>query len=220
MALSTRGQRRGTGGAVRGWCSDGTVRVPAVGSARGSVTAELAVVLPAVTALLALLLLTAAAATLQLRLEGGARAGARALARGESSAQAADTATRLAGGRVAVSVDLSGGYATVTLTGHATGVLSGIVPWQQTARATARIENYDPESAATRVQTSPPAFACGGGRNVAAVGRTKTALWRWVNVPRTMASAAGKYAMATPSGPPDQGAIQCQTEKASHEHAT
>jgi hypothetical protein len=217
MAVQTGGQRREARGTV-GWSSGGTARFPAGGSARGSVTAELAVVLPAVTALLALLLLTAAAATLQLRLEEGARAGARALARGESSAQATDTATRLAGGRVAVSVDLAGGYATVTLTGHATGVLSGIVPWQQSARATARIENYDPAFAAARVPAAQPAAACDGGRNVPAVGTLKTALWRWVNVPRTMAFAAGKYILANPLGSAAQESVRCHTEEASHEH--
>lgn len=107
---------------------------------RGSVTAELAVVLPGFIVLLAVLLLAASAGMLQLRLEEGARAGARALARGDSSAQVVDTATRLAGHGAAVSLGREGDYATVTVAGRAGGVLSGLVPWEQTARASARLE--------------------------------------------------------------------------------
>lgn len=107
---------------------------------RGSVTAELAVVLPAVTVLLALLLLAASAGMLQLRLEEGARAGARALARGDSSAQVVDTATRIAGHGTAASLGSDGEYATVMVAGRAGGVLSGLVPWEQTASASARFE--------------------------------------------------------------------------------
>ena len=107
---------------------------------KGSVTAELAVVLPAVTALLALLLLSVSAGMLQLRLEEGARAGARALARGDSTSQVLDVVTRLAGDGAAVSLDREGGYATVTVHGRAGGVLSGLIPWEQTAQASARAE--------------------------------------------------------------------------------
>nr|WP_272946718.1 TadE family type IV pilus minor pilin [Arthrobacter sp. ERGS1:01] len=111
---------------------------------RGSVTAEFAVVLPAITVLLALLLLGGSAAILQIRLEEGARAGARSLARGESSAQAVDASSRLAGEGVSVSVELTDGYATVTISGHTAGPFAAVLAWQQTARATARVENYEP----------------------------------------------------------------------------
>ena len=111
---------------------------------RGSVTAEMTVVLPAITVLLALLLLGGSASYLQIRLEEGARAGARSLARGESSAQAADAATRLAGHDVSVTVELTDGYATVTISGRTVGPLAAMLAWQQTARATARVENYEP----------------------------------------------------------------------------
>lgn len=110
------------------------------GAQRGSVTAELAVVLPAVTALLALLLFAATAGMLQLRLEEGARAGARSLARGDSTSQVVDTVTRLAGHGTAVSLGRDGEFATVTVQGRAGGVLSGLIPWEQTARASARSE--------------------------------------------------------------------------------
>lgn len=141
-------------------------------SRRGSVTAEFAVVLPAVTALLALLLLGAGAGVLQLRLEEGARAGARALARGESTAQAAAIARNLSGGAATVSADLAGGYATVTVTARVTGPLAAMMPWQQSARAIARMEIYEPAEGPT---AGPPAGI--------SVPLRKTALWRWVHAP-------------------------------------
>ncbi|WP_181034016.1 TadE family type IV pilus minor pilin [Arthrobacter sp. GMC3] len=111
--------------------------------ARGSITAEFAVVLPAVTVLLALLLLGVSAGMLQLRLEEGARAGARAMARGESMSQAVETASRLTGSNTSIVVDLSGSYATVTVIGRVQGPLSAVLAWQQSARAVSRVENYD-----------------------------------------------------------------------------
>jgi len=114
------------------------------GHMRGSVTAEFAVVLPAITVLLALLLLAGSAGILQIRLEEGARAGARSLARGESSAQAVDAASRLAGQNASVTVELTDGYATVTTTGRTAGPFAAVLAWQQTARATAKVENYEP----------------------------------------------------------------------------
>lgn len=134
---------------------------------RGSVTAEFAVLLPAVTVLLAIFLFAAAAGILQLRLEEGARAGARALARGESTEQAIETANHVAGGEVVVTVDLVGGFATVTLAGRVSGVLSALLPWPQTARAIAKIENY---ASTAQIDAKQP------DRITA-----KTGLWRWVN---------------------------------------
>ncbi|WP_309145232.1 MULTISPECIES: TadE family type IV pilus minor pilin [unclassified Arthrobacter] len=132
-------------------------------------TAEFAVVLPAVTLLLALLLLGAGAGILQLRLEEGARAGARALARGESSAQAVDIASRATGGAGTVSVGRNGGYATVTLTGRMSGPLASMMPWQQSATASARMESDG--SAARRAGTWLPCTAASGA---AAPARTGT----------------------------------------------
>ncbi len=152
-------------------------RTPSTG--RGSVTAEFAVVLPAVTALLALLLLGAGAGILQLRLEEGARAGARALARGESSARAADIARDLSGGAGVVSVDLAGGYATVTLTGRVSGPLAAMMPWQQSARASARLEGNGPKPGASA-----------GQRPEWPVPRRKSTLWRWVHLPAAAATVA------------------------------
>lgn len=111
-----------------------------VSGQRGSATAELAIVLPAVTVLLALLLLGVSAGLLQLRLEEGARAGARALARGDAPAQVVEIVARVTGHGASISVGNDGGYATVTVQGRVGGVLSGLVPWQQEARASARSE--------------------------------------------------------------------------------
>lgn len=139
---------------------------------RGSVTAEVAVVLPAITALLALLLLGVSAGMLQLRLEEGARAGARALARGDSPALVLDLVSRVAGESINVSLASAGGYATVTVRGKVEGALSGLVPWTQSAHAAARIEKADPVALAPlTVEHALPRW-CGSAA-------AKTSLWRW-----------------------------------------
>lgn len=107
---------------------------------RGAVTAEFAVVLPAVLFLLALLLAGAAAGVTQLRLEGAARAGARELARGEDPGMVTETVQRLAGTTAATAVSSDGSWSTVTVSGRAGGPLGGLVPWTLTATATARTE--------------------------------------------------------------------------------
>lgn len=145
----------------------------AVVNARGSVTAETAVVLPAITALLALLLLAVSAGMLQLRLEEGARAGARALARGDSAALVLDLVSRVAGDNVSVSLASAGSYATVTVQGKVDGVLSGLVPWTQSAQASARVETAGPVSL---MQGSAAAVHPGGTGTPA----PKSTLWRWV----------------------------------------
>ncbi|WP_425862948.1 TadE family type IV pilus minor pilin [Arthrobacter sp. TWP1-1] len=148
---------------------------------RGSVTAELAVVLPAVTALLAILLLSVSAGMLQLRLEEGARAGARALARGDSSAQVLDTVSRVSGAQASVSMAISGGYATVSVSGRTGGVLSGFVPWIQTAKASARVESGE----AGPMLRDPPILrpAQQMGTTLPGSAALKPALWRWARGP-------------------------------------
>ena len=121
---------------------------------QGSVTAEFAVVLPALTVLLALLLLGAGAGIVQLRLEDAARSAARALARGDSAAQAVATAGAHAGSEVEFSVSFDGDFATVTARGRVAGPLAGIVPWKQSATATARIETGLDAAAASAVPGS------------------------------------------------------------------
>ena len=69
---------------------------------RGSVTAELAVGLPAVVLLLVALLAVASTAIAQTRCTDAARAGARAAALGEPDGDVAATARRLAGADASV----------------------------------------------------------------------------------------------------------------------
>lgn len=83
---------------------------------RGMVTAEMAVAFPAVVALLAVVLAAAALGVSQLRIEEAARAGAREIMRGESSAAAAANARRIAGGDIRFAIHPEGAYSTVTVT--------------------------------------------------------------------------------------------------------
>lgn len=107
---------------------------------RGAVTAEFAVALPAVLALLAMLLAGAAAGMTQLRIEEGARAGARALARGEDPSAVERTVRTLAGGSAAASVAADGEWFSITVTDRVPGPLGTSIPWTLTARASTRSE--------------------------------------------------------------------------------
>lgn len=108
--------------------------------ALGAVTAEFAVALPAVLALLAMLLAGAAAGMTQLRIEEGARAGARALARGDDPAAVERTVRTLAGGSAAASVSADGEWLSITVTDRVPGPLGSSIPWTLTARASTRSE--------------------------------------------------------------------------------
>jgi Flp pilus assembly protein TadG len=109
-------------------------------ASRGAVTAEFAVILPAVVALLAMLLAGAAAGVTQLRIEEGARAGARALARGEDPATVERTVRTLAGGTASASIAAEGGWFSITVTDRVGGPLGSSIPWTLTARASTRSE--------------------------------------------------------------------------------
>lgn len=109
-------------------------------NARGAVTAEFAVALPAVLALLAMLLAAAAAGMTQLRIEEGARAGARALARGDDTVAVERTVRTLAGGSAAASVAADGEWFNITVTDRVPGPLGASIPWTLTARASMRSE--------------------------------------------------------------------------------
>ncbi|MGP0224663.1 TadE family type IV pilus minor pilin [Paenarthrobacter sp. NCHU4564] len=107
----------------------------------GAVTAEFAVALPAVVLLLAFLLTGGAAGITQFRLEEAARAGARALARGDSTDQAQSIVRRLAGDTATAVVGVSDGWVTVTASAAPGGALGHMIPWTLTATATALTEN-------------------------------------------------------------------------------
>ncbi|KQY47103.1 TadE family type IV pilus minor pilin [Cellulomonas sp. Root137] len=105
---------------------------------RGSVTAELAVGLPAVVVLLVALLTVASAAVAQTRCTDAARAGARSAALGEPDGEVVATARRLAGDGAAVAVSRSEGWVTVTVS-DAVGSWRG-TPLRAHATAVARAE--------------------------------------------------------------------------------
>jgi Flp pilus assembly protein TadG len=110
------------------------------GDSRGAVTAEFAVTLPAVLLLLAMLLAGASAGVTQLRLEEGARAGARALARGDDSATVERIVRTLSGGSASAAVSVDGEWLNVTVTDRVGGPLGPSIPWLLTARASTRSE--------------------------------------------------------------------------------
>ncbi len=114
------------------------------GAGRGAVTAEFAVALPAVLLVLGLLLAGSAAGLAQLRLEEAARAGARALARGEDDAAVTAIVRRLAGDSARTAVASEAGWLSVTVSGTVHGAVAPLVPWTLTARAWARSESADP----------------------------------------------------------------------------
>ncbi|WP_228404297.1 MULTISPECIES: TadE family type IV pilus minor pilin [Micrococcaceae] len=103
-------------------------------------TAEFAVTLPAVLLLLAMLLSGASAGVTQLRLEEGARAGARALARGDDSATVEKIVHTLTGGSASAAVSADGEWLNVTVSGRVGGPLGSSIPWLLTARASTRTE--------------------------------------------------------------------------------
>ena len=134
------------------------------GKDRGAVTAEFAVALPAVLLLLAMLLAGAAAGITQLRIEEAARAGARALARGEGSSAVAGIARRLAGDSATASVSTQGEWMDVTVTARVGGPFGAVIPWTLTARASARTET--PGGAAASHPGSPGAGSPGAPGSV------------------------------------------------------
>lgn len=110
---------------------------------RGAVTAEFAVALPAVLLLLAMLLAGSAAGITQLRLEEAARAGARALARGEEPPAVEGMVRKLAGATASSAVVADGEWLGVTVSDRVAGPFGTVVPWTLTARAEARGETAE-----------------------------------------------------------------------------
>lgn len=120
------------------------------GRVDGSVTAELAVAFPAVTALLALLLLAGGIGLNQLRIEEAARSASRAVARGDPEATAAEAARNIAGAAAAVSFGQDGNFVTVRVSAPVTGPFATMVSWQLSASSSARRESLDLASGAFR----------------------------------------------------------------------
>lgn len=103
-------------------------------------TAEVAVALPSLILLLALLLGAATAGLTQLRLEEAARAGAREVVRGEPAAQVQVTVRRLAGSRSQLRVMEEGVWTTVTVGSRVSLPGMDFLGWDLSASATARAE--------------------------------------------------------------------------------
>ena len=106
---------------------------------RGSSTAEFAVMLPALVFILALVLGAAATGIVQLKLEEGARLGARAAARGET----AETVTRIVqeiDPAATVTLAQDDDMTVVTVSRQAPGVVGKVSGWTLTADAQALTE--------------------------------------------------------------------------------
>jgi uncharacterized protein YggE len=93
------------------------------------------VLLPGAAVVLAGALLAGAATLQQIRLEEAAAATVRELARGESDAQAVDTAQRMAGAGARLSSSRSTGWVSVTIAHTPPGPLAWWEGWQLTATA-------------------------------------------------------------------------------------
>lgn len=106
----------------------------------GAVTAETAVIMPALVLLLAVILAAAAAGMTIVRYEEAARASARAAARGETVSVAEQRAREIAGDGVSVSVRDYNNRVTVQVSGPAPGVLGQWSDWRLHADATAVTE--------------------------------------------------------------------------------
>jgi Flp pilus assembly protein TadG len=115
--------------------------IPGAGTCRGAVTAEFAVALPAVLLLLAMLLAGSAAGLTQLRLEEAARAGARALARGEDTGAVEGIVRQVAGNSASAAINADGEWLSVTVSGRIGGSVASLVPWTLSAKAMARGES-------------------------------------------------------------------------------
>ncbi|WP_258062461.1 TadE family type IV pilus minor pilin [Arthrobacter sp. B0490] len=110
-------------------------------SQQGSVTAEVAVVLPALVVLLAVLIGTAHIGTAQLRLEEAARAGAREVMRGETSGSVEQTVQRLAGPDAVTRVVSVSGWTTVEVRARVEGPLVEVMNIELHASASGKEEH-------------------------------------------------------------------------------
>jgi hypothetical protein len=114
-------------------------REPGSGSDRGTVTAELAVALPSMTLLLALVLAVGSSVVGQVRCLDAARAGARAAARGEAAGEVSAVALRVAPEGATVTMNRSGDEVVVDVVASLDTVLPG-VRFTARSRATAEVE--------------------------------------------------------------------------------
>ncbi|MEH0108548.1 TadE family type IV pilus minor pilin [Tersicoccus sp. MR15.9] len=134
-------------------------------SERGAVTAELAVVMPAVVVLLALLLTGAAAGMAQVRVEGAARTAARALARGDAEPAAAALALAQTGPGAHVAVSGAGALVHVRVEQRVPVIGGVVLPLSVVAEASGPWENPAQGAAVTGFDRT-----ASGRQGVAAAG--------------------------------------------------
>lgn len=118
----------------------GAARQKGAASLRGSVTAEFAVAVPAVILLLGILLGAVSAAVCQIRVEEAARAGARAVAKGEDPAKVAREVERVAGPGAEHSIDASVGVVTVQVSAAVPGPVAAVAGLRARAAASLSVE--------------------------------------------------------------------------------
>jgi secretion/DNA translocation related TadE-like protein len=123
----------------------------------GSVTAEVAIALPAVVLALAVVLAVGAVVVAQLRCIDAARAGARAAARGQPPAEVSAVARRIAPGGARVGISLSGGTAAVSVIAPLRLPLPGHPALTVRARAIADVEHAADRGSGTLLMLGPVA---------------------------------------------------------------
>ncbi|WP_169164354.1 TadE family type IV pilus minor pilin [Cellulomonas taurus] len=106
----------------------------------GTVTAEFAVLLPAVTMLIAVLLVIASCAVTQMRCADAARAGARGAALGEADTVVAELAQRVGGTGIRVGVHRAGEWVRVAVQQEVGPALPVVGAITVAAEATAWVE--------------------------------------------------------------------------------
>ncbi|GAB3557802.1 TadE family type IV pilus minor pilin [Spelaeicoccus albus] len=107
----------------------------------GTATAELAVLMPSIIWLLAIVLAAGAAGLGELKAIDGAQAAARQLARGESPHRAEQVAHTVAGDRAAVTIHRRGNWVTVGVKAGGPDIVRTVLSVIPAATATARVEN-------------------------------------------------------------------------------
>lgn len=109
-------------------------------SQKGSSTAEVAVLLPAVAILLAVVAGAGAVGGEQVRIQQAASAAARELARGSDPGEAVGTAQRIAGVRISVDCGQDGGYGHVVVRSGVNLPMLGEVRLRAEARARTELQ--------------------------------------------------------------------------------
>jgi hypothetical protein len=123
---------------------------------RGSATAEVAILLPAIVLFLALVLAAGSGAIAQVRCVDAARTGARLAARGESAAVVTSAARAAAPAGADVHVDVGSSTAAVSVRASFAMPLPGVAPLQVHAMAVSQLEQALAQLPPNHVRTGAP----------------------------------------------------------------